>query len=174
MSVTRKQKNEILKDLKERFSRAKSVVFLGFQGMNVKDVMNLRKKFREEKIEYKVARKTLIRIGLKENKAENIENIDLEGPVGVAIGYEDEVAPARLAKEYSKSNNKLKILGGYVLLRYMNAEEMKLLAALPGKDQLRAQLVGAINAPVSGFVNVLVGNIRGLMNVIKAISDSKK
>lgn len=172
--ATRTQKNEVLKDLKERFSRSKSIVFLGFQGMSVKDITDLRSKFRGEKVEYKVAKKTLIRIGLKENKIEDAESIDLEGPVGVAIGYEDEIAPARLAKEYSKSNNKLKILGGYISLKYMNAEEMKLLAALPGKDQLRAQLVGTINAPISGFINVLAGNMRGLVNVIKAIGDSKK
>lgn len=174
MTVTREQKNKTLKDLSERFSKAKSVVFLGFQGLTVKDDMSLRKKLKGENVDYKVAKKTLIKIGLKEAKAEKVDELVLEGPVAVAIGYEDEIAPARLASEFSKTNDKIKILGGYIASKYINAKDMKIFATLPGKDQLRAQLVGTINAPISGFVNVLAGNIRGLVNVIKAIGDNKK
>ena len=64
-------------------------------------------------------------------------------------------------------------MGGFVEMKYMDAVEIKSLALLPGKEQLRAQLVGTINAPVSGFVNVLAGNIRGLVNTLKAIGESK-
>ncbi len=174
MTVTREQKNKTLKDLSERFSKAKSVVFLGFQGLTVKDDMNLRKKLRGENVDYKVAKKTLIKIGLREAKAEKVDELQLEGPVAVAIGYDDEIAPARLTNEFSRTNDKIKILGGYIATKYISAADMKIFATLPGKDQLRAQLVGTINAPISGFVNVLAGNIRGLVNVIKAIGDNKK
>lgn len=174
MAVTRTQKSQIIKDLAEKFSKAKSVVFLGFQGLTVKDDMALRQKMREENIEYKVARKTLIKKGLMDAKVEKADELDLEGPVSVAIGYDDEVAPARIAKEFSKVSDKVKILGGYMASKFLNAGEMKTIATLPGKDQLRAQLIGTINAPVSGFVNVLAGNMRGLVTVLKAYGDSKK
>lgn len=174
MPITRQQKEEIIKSLSEKFSKAKSIVFLGFQGLTVKEDKELRSKLRSENIDYKVARKTLIRRSLKEIKVEGVDDISLEGPVGAAIGYEDEIAPARLANEFAKTNKKLQLLGGFISNKYANAKEIKALALLPGKDQLRAQLVGTINAPISGFVNVLAGNIRGLVTVLKAIGDGKK
>jgi len=174
MAVTKAQKNQTIKDLSEKFAKAKSIVFLGFQGLTVKDDMAFRGKLRTENIDYKVARKTLIKRGLKDAKAEKVDELVLEGPVSVAIGYEDEVAPARIAKEFSKVSDKIKILGGYISSKMLNASEMKVLATLPGKDQLRAQLIGTINAPVSGFVNVLAGNMRGLVTVLKAYGDTKK
>ncbi len=174
MPITRQQKEEIIKSLSDKFSKAKSIVFLGFQGLTVKEDKELRNKLRSENIDYKVARKTLIRRSLREIKIEGVDDISLEGPVGAAIGYEDEIAPARLANEFAKTNKKLQLLGGYISNKYANAKEIKALALLPGKDQLRAQLVGTINAPISGFVNVLAGNIRGLVTVLKAIGDGKK
>ena len=174
MSITRQDKEKIVQNLSDKFSRAKSIVFLGFKGLTVKEDGELRSKLRSEDIDYKVARKTLIKRGLKEVNIEGVEDLELEGPVGTAVSYNDEVAPARLAREYAKTNKKLKLLGGYVSNKYLDAAEIKALSLLPGKDQLRAQLVGTINAPVSGFVNVLAGNIRGLVNVLKAIEDDKK
>jgi len=174
MSITRQDKEKIVQNLSDKFSRAKSIVFLGFKGLTVKEDGELRSKLRSEDIDYKVARKTLIKRGLKEVNIEGVEDLELEGPVGTAVSYDDEVAPARLANEYAKTNKKLKLLGGYVSNKYLDAAEIKALSLLPGKDQLRAQLVGTINAPVSGFVNVLAGNIRGLVNVLKAIEDDKK
>lgn len=174
MSITRQDKEKIIQNLSDKFSKAKSIVFLGFQGLTVKEDNELRKCLRDENIDYKVARKTLIKRSLKEVKIEGVDEIELEGPVGAAVSYDDEVAPARLANEYAKTNKKLKLLGGYISSKYLDAKEIKVLASLPGKDQLRGQLVGTINAPVSGFVNVLAGNIRGLVNVLKAIEDDKK
>ncbi len=174
MSITRQDKEKIVQNLSDKFSRAKSIVFLGFKGLTVKEDGELRSSLRSEDIDYKVARKTLIKRGLKEVNIEGVEDLELEGPVGTAVSYDDEVAPARLANEYAKTNKKLKLLGGYVSNKYLDATEIKALSLLPGKDQLRAQLVGTINAPVSGFVNVLAGNIRGLVNVLKAIEDDKK
>jgi len=174
MTITRQQKEKTIKNLSEKFSKSKSIVFLGFQGLTVKEDTDLRSKLRAENIDYKVARKTLIRRSLKEVNIEGVDDIKLEGPIGAAIGYDDEIAPARIANEFAKTNKKLILSGGYISNKYLDSDEIKALALLPGKDQLRAQLVGTINAPVSGFVNVLSGNLRGLVNVVKAIGDNKK
>ena len=171
--ITKDQKRKIIENLSDKFSKSKAIVFLGFQGLSVKENIELRRKLRDENIDYKVAKKTLIKKGLEDAKVLGDNELDLEGPVAVAVGYDDEVAPARLSNEYAKSNKKLKLLGGFIATKYMDAKEIKALALLPGKDQLRAQLVRTINAPVSGFVNVLAGNIRGLVNVLKAIEEKK-
>ncbi|MEA1937272.1 MAG: 50S ribosomal protein L10 [Patescibacteria group bacterium] len=174
MSITKEQKREIIDDLSGRFSKSKAIVFLGFQGLTAMDNISLRRKLRNEEVEYKVAKKTLLKKGLEEAKFENSKELNLDGPVAVAIGYDDEVAPARLANEYAKENKKLKLLGGFIEMKYLDAVEIKELALLPGKEQLRAQLVGTINAPVSGFVNVLAGSMRGLVNTLKAIGENKE
>ncbi|MDD3190509.1 MAG: 50S ribosomal protein L10 [Candidatus Pacebacteria bacterium] len=172
--ITKGKKKEILQDISERFAKSKSMVFLGFQGVTVKDSMELRRTLKKEGVDYKVVKKTLIKKGLESVNVKGSENFFLEGPVGVAIGNEDEIAPARIAKEFGKKNDKLKILGGVMDFQFIGAEEMKQIASLPSKDQLRGQLVGTINAPVSGFVNVLAGNVRSLLNVLMSISEEKK
>jgi large subunit ribosomal protein L10 len=172
--ITREKKQIILQDITDKFSKAKTVVFIGFQGLTAKDNLALRRKFREEGIDLRVAKKTLIQKGLASVNVKGAEELSLDGSVAVAVGYDDEVAPARIAKEFGKTNDKISILGGVMNFELVGAENMKQIASLPGKDQLRGQLVGTINAPVSGFVNVLAGNLRGLVNVLEAISKEKK
>lgn len=172
--ITREKKREILQDVTDKFSKAKSIVFVGFNGLGAKDTLELRRKFRSEGIDLKVIKKTLIQKGLQGVSVKGAENLSLDGSVAVAVGYDDEVAPARVTKEFGKGNDKIQILGGVMNLELIGAEDMKQIAALPSKDQLRGQLVGTINAPISGFVNVLAGNIRGLVNVLNAISKEKK
>lgn len=172
--ITKEKKKVVLQDLTDRFGKAKSMVFIGFQGLTVKDNIALRRKLRAEGIDYTVAKKTLIKKGLESIKVEGTEKFEAEGPIAVAVGYDDEVAPARITKEFSKTNDKVRIMGGVMNMALIDAESMKQIASLPGKDQLRAQLLATINAPVSGFVNVLAGNIRGLVNVLNAIGEEKK
>lgn len=172
--ITKEKKKEILQDLTDRFSKSKSLVFLGFQGLTVKDNMALRRKLRAEGIDYAVAKKTLIKKGMESVEIQGTENFAPEGPVAVVIGYDDEIAPARIAKEFGKTNDKVQIVGGVMNATVLGAEEMKQIASLPGKDQLRAQLIGTINAPVSGFVNVLAGTMRNLVNVLNAVAEEKK
>jgi len=174
MPITKEKKKEIVNYFEDRFLKSKSVVFFGFQGLTVFESMELKKRLKRENIDCKVARKTLIKIGLNNAKFDNAENLNLEGPVAVAFGYEDEVLPVKLIGEYAKTNKKLKILGGYLLAKYMSTDEMKAVALLPDKNQLRAQLIGTINAPLSGFANVLSGNIRGLVTVLKRVREKKE
>jgi len=174
MPITKQKKNEIIENLSDKFSRAKTIVFLGFQGLKVKESTEIRRKFRSENVDYKVAKKTLIKKSLEKAGIENIDDAELTGPVAVAIGYDDEVVPAKVANECSKTNEKLKILGGIVMNKYKNTAEIEALALLPNKDQLRASFIATVNSPVTGFVNVLRENIRGLVNVLRAVSEKKK
>lgn len=172
--ITKEKKKAILQDLTDRFSKSKSLVFLGFQGLTVKDNQALRRKMRGEGIDYVVAKKTLIKKGMEGVEIKGTENFAPEGPIAVVIGYEDEIAPARIAKEFGKGNDKVQILGGVMNSELIDSESMKQIASLPGKDQLRAQLIGTINAPVSGFVNVLAGVERSLLYVLNAVAEKKK
>lgn len=170
--LTRKQKEKIVKNLAEEIKVAKSVVFSDFKGLPVKDMAVLRRQLREKEVKMQVLKKTLLTIAFKEAGIK-INAKELEGQIAVAVSPKDEIEAAKIIARTAKTNKNLKMVGGFLGKNVLSAEEIKALAKLPSKEELLARLVGALNAPVSGFVNVLAGNMRGLVQVLKAISETK-
>lgn len=173
MAITRQKKEELVAQLVEKLKNAKSVVFTDYRGLTVEELDDVRNKLRTEGVELKVVKNTLFKIASKEAGIELSENATHNHPFAVAFGMEDEVAPAKITFEYSKKNDKLAIVGGVLEGKEISDIMVKSLASLPTKEQLYGQLVGTISAPLSGFVNVLEGNIRGLVNVLSAVKDQK-
>ena len=169
--LTRNQKHELVKELIEKIKAAKSVVFVDFKGLKVKDATILKRSLRAAGVEYVVVRKTLIDIALKNAGIEGANIAKVEGQVAVSLSNLDEVAAAKIIDTFAKTNENVKMLGGVLGTQLMNAAEVKALAKVPSKEQLLGQLVGTLNAPISGFVNVLAGNLRGLVQVLNAISE---
>lgn len=169
---TREQKKQLVKDLAEKIGGSKSIVFADFKGVKVKDLTLLKKEMRNEGVEFKVAKKKLIDIAL-EKEGIDAKTKEMEGQVAITISNVDEVAPAKIIQKFAKTNENLKVLGGVLGKRAMTIEEVKALAKLPSKEELLAKVVGTIKAPISGFVNVMSGNLRGLVQVLKAISENK-
>ena len=169
---TKAQKSEIVKALASKLKASKAVVFSDFKGLKVKDMMSLRKELKGEGVEFGVFKKTLINIALKEAGLE-MDIKKLEGQIALAISSGDEVAAAKIIAKAAKVNENLKIVGGILGVKELSKEEVNALAKLPSKEELLGRLVGTLNAPVSGFVNVLAGNLRGLVNVLKAVADAK-
>jgi large subunit ribosomal protein L10 len=170
------QKETILRDLKEKIKGAKSIIFAGFNALGVKDNENLRAQFRKEKSEYFVAKKTLMNLAFKDAKLDKLNVRDFDGKVAAVFSYEDEVAAAKIIGNFRKDKDKtarIFFLGGLLDGKLMSKEEVEALAMLPGKQELYARLVGSINAPISGFVNALAGNLRNLVYVLKAIEEKK-
>lgn len=175
MPKNKVQKGEILRDLKEKVKKAKSMVFAGFNAFGVKDNENLRAQLRKENSEYYVAKKTLINLALKENKLD-INVRDFDGKVAAIFSYEDEVAPAKILGNFRKDKEKegkIFFLGGFLEGKLLSKDEVEALSKLPSKQELYAKIVGSLNAPISGFVNVLAGNLRKLVYVLKAIETKK-
>ena len=177
MPKTKLQKQEILRTLEKKIKKAKSIVFTEFNSLGVKDNEELRNSLREADSEYMVAKKTLLDIAFKEEKIENLDIKSFEGKIAAVFGYEDEVAPAKIVDEFQNKNEenkeKVRLVAGILENKFLNMTEVTALAKLPSKDELYAKIVGSLNAPISGFVNVLAGNIRGLVNVLKAIEEKK-
>lgn len=175
MPKSKIQKQEIFRDLNERIKKAKSIVFAGFNALGVKDNEMLRSKLREENSEYYVAKKTLLNLALQENKVEVNIN-DLEGKVAAVFSYEDEIASAKILGDFLKNKEKagkVVFLGGILDGKFLNRAEVEALSKLPTKQELYAKLVGSLNSPISGFVNVMAGNLRSLVNVLKAVAEKK-
>lgn len=173
MPKTRLQKNKTIRDLTEKISEAKSIIFAKISGLEVKDNEILRKQLKAENSEFLVAKKTLIRIAFND-KVENFDTKKMDGQIAAIFGYGDEVAPAKVLGKFMKGyEGKIDFAGGILENKFIDALQAIELSKLPSKQELYAKLVGTMNAPVSGFVTVLAGNLRGLVTVLKAIEEKK-
>jgi large subunit ribosomal protein L10 len=172
MAKSKEQKQQAVKTLVDSFDHSKSAVFANFQGLKVSESEELRAKCREQGITYVASKKTLVARVLKE-KGIDVDAKSFDGAVSVLFGVEDEVAPAQIIAEFAKKYPAVSIFGGTLEGAFIDSTKVNELSRLPSKYQLLGQLVGTINAPVSGFVNVLAGNLRGLATVLNAIKEAK-
>ena len=137
-----------------------------------REVEELRAKLREEGMTYRVTKNTLLRLAVANSPAmAKIDPATFTGPMALAFSFDDEVAPARVIFQYAKEHQALEIVGaltgdGHLL----SATEVKALATLPSREQLIAQVVGTIAAPLTGFVGVMAGNVRSIINVLNALA----
>lgn len=154
MAISKQKKQEIVAKLASAMKSAKTLVFVNFKGLKVSDSVVLRNNLKAEKVDYFVAKKTLLKKVLAENKFEGTVP-SLDGEVAMAYGT-DELAPARLTHQFAeKLKEGLKILGGVFNGRYIDSAEMITIAKVPTRPVLLGQLVNIINSPISGFVIAL-------------------
>ncbi|MFA5935840.1 MAG: 50S ribosomal protein L10 [Patescibacteria group bacterium] len=153
MPKTRQQKADIIGKLTREFKDAKSAVFADFQGLTVAKADELRKNMRASNVDYVVAKKSLITRAAKD-AGFDLNAKSFPGMLGVAFGLEDEIAPAKVLGDMSKTTT-LKLVGGIFEGSVVAQEKVVALSKLPSKLQLLGQVVGTIYAPVSAFVRVL-------------------
>lgn len=175
MPKTKQQKEVILRDLDAKLAQSKAVVFASFNTLTVKDIEELRNQLWEEQGEFLAIKKTLLGRALGNLQLVEQPNVKgFDGQVAIIFAYGDQVSPAKLLHKFQKTHeDKIAFLGGILDGQLLSAADVQSLANLPSKLELQTRLVGALNAPVSGFVNVLAGNLRGLVTVLKAVADQK-
>lgn len=167
------KKKQVVEEIKEKIESSQGIVLVDYRGLNVSEASELRKKFREANVDYKVYKNTLMRFAFKEAGLEEF-NEYLTGPNAVAFGMDDPVAAAKVTSEYAKENEKLEIKAGVVDGKIIDIEGVKSLADLPSKEVLIAQVLGGLNGPISGLVNVLQGSIRNLVYALNAVKEKKE
>lgn len=174
MAKTKGQKKAIIDNLSEKIKDSKSMVFVSFDKLTVVENEALRNELKNENSEYITSKKTLLNVSLKNNEHEPLDFTNTKGQVAAILGYEDEVAPAKIVSKFVKTSpDKMSFIGGVLENRFIDSAEVEALSKLPSKDELYAKIVGSINAPVSGFVNALAGNLRNLVYVLKAVEEKK-
>lgn len=172
MPKTRQQKVDIVGRMKEKIARSKAMVFTSVAAFTIKDADGLREKGRALQVESSVTKKNLLLIALKE-AGYMLDEQTLPGSILTSFSYGDEVSAAKMLAEFAKGRDTIKIAGGILEGRFVDAKSVKQLATLPSREQLLGQLVGAINAPRSGFVQVLAGNLRALVGVLNNVAEAK-
>ncbi|MDY0377518.1 MAG: 50S ribosomal protein L10 [Desulfobacterales bacterium] len=166
------EKKQIVEELHQKFEKSKIVIITDYKGLNVEDVSSLRRKFRDANVEYKVVKNTLLVLASKDTDVSVIRDY-FKGPSAVALSYDDPVAPAKVLAEFAKSNPKLEIKVGALSGRLLDLDAINALSALPPREVLLGQVLGAMNAVPAGFVQVLSQIIRQMINVLQAIRDQK-
>jgi large subunit ribosomal protein L10 len=166
--LTKKQKEYLAKDFVEKIKGSKTTVVVDYKGMTVGEISELRNLLREQGIKMQVLKKSIAQVAFTNQKLD-LDVRKMEGQLAFVYGGDDEVSAAKIVHKFAKDNEKLKMLAGVLENKVMAQEEMVSLAKLPGKDELLAKMVGSLKAPVSGFVNVLGGNLRGLVYILQEI-----
>lgn len=169
MAKTRAQKELTVKQLVEKLSTMKALVFISFAGLTVKEATLLRQTLREQQVDFLIAQKSLLRraLGQADLDPEIVDRV--AGSAALAFGYGDEVMPARLLQKFGKDHPAVQLVGGVVQGAWLGAPEVQALAKLPNREELIAKTVWTIQAPLTGLVNVMAGNLRGLLNVLNAL-----
>jgi len=169
MAKTREQKEQIVEEIKQKLDQVKTAVFSTFNNIDVAGQEDLRAKMREKEIVFHVYKKTLINKALEKAGIKSVDVNQYQGNIAIAFSNTDEVEPAKVLVEAGKDWDGLKVQEALINQEHLDQEKAIALAELPSRQELIAKTVGSIAAPLNGFLNVLNGNQRKLVNVLKQI-----
>ena len=165
-------KFEAVELLKDKFERSSIVITTNYTGLPVSEMTDLRRALREANVEYRIIKNTLAYIAADQAGKPAIKEV-IEGPTGIAFGYDDPLGPAKALAGFIRANRSaLAIRGGEMDGKALSVEQVNQLATMPGREELVAQLLMRMNGPVAGLVNVLNGPIAGLARVIQGHVDN--
>jgi large subunit ribosomal protein L10 len=174
-SMPTQEKAAKIDELAEKLGRATVAILMRTEGLKVKDMNELRSKMRAARIEFHIAKNTLLRIAADRNNMTELDKSIFNGQTAVALGYDDEVTAARVVSDYVRTSKvaalKAAILGG----RALTAEQVESLARTPGgKNHVKAQIVGSLQGPLSTTYSLLSAPLRDFCYVIQARAEQLK
>ncbi len=170
MAISKDKKNELVADLTELLSNAKTTVYAKYQGLTVAELQELRKAAREAGVKIKVVKNRLVRVAMNQIAVyKDTDTTGLTGQLLYAISSDDEVAPAKILAEFAKTHKALDLVGGFSDLgKTLSNDEVKSLAAMPSKNELIAQVVAQLLSPVTDSISGLSGGLSGIVSGLEA------
>ena len=168
MALSKDQKKAVVAKISGLLGESKMTVMARYSGTSVKAMQELRSKASGSGTQLHVVKNRLFKIALSSNDTlKQIDTSGLRGQLLYAFNSTDEVAPARAIAEFRLANPQIELVGAITADgQLLSNEDVISMALLPSKDALRAQLAGTVASPLSGLVNVLSGDIRGVLNVL--------
>ncbi len=173
--MNKAQKAETISNLSGKLARAKAAFLVDYKGLNVEQVTKIRKHLSPLDSEMKVVRNTLAKLAIKENDTIDPAFSDsFIGANALIFAYEDVSSPAKALAEFSKEMEELEIKTGVMDGKVLDEAKIKYLATLPGKDELRAQLLATFAAPMTKMVRTMNEVPTGFARVLNAYKTSKE
>ncbi len=167
------KKKKVVAELKEKIESANVVVLADFRGITVKDITGLRKQLYKAESEFRVVKNTLLKRAVEEAGLNDLGS-QLEGPTAMLLGYKDPVEPIKALVEFTQEIEKGEIKSGALGKNIITIEDLLAMSKLPPKEVLLAKVVGGIQAPLYGFVNVLQGVLRKFVYALNAVKEQKE
>ena len=150
--MNREEKSELLSLLNDVFSKAESVVLAEYKGVTVAEADALRNKIREAGASIRVTKNRIAKLAVKDTNFENLADM-FKGPIIMAYAP-DPIAACKACVEYAKENEKFVVVGGALSDKALTLDEIKQLASIPSMDELRAKLIGLLQAPAAKMARV--------------------
>lgn len=171
--ATKAFKNSKVEEIKESISKAKVAIVSDYRGFTVAEITNLRRRLQKENSDYTVVKNTLAKIAIKDTPFEGLGEF-LNGPSAIALGFGDEVAPAKVILQYLKEAKKTnEVKGGVLDGKVISASDVKAISNLPSKQELLAKIMGSLNAPAQGLVGVTNGVAGALVRAVEEVRKQK-
>jgi len=161
-----------VKELSDKLSKAKSIYFTNYLGLNVSDVTSLRKKFFKSNVEYIVVKNTLLRIASDQQKISLGAEL-FTGSTAIAICYDEPVLAAKIIKDFIKDHDLPSIKGILFEGSYLPASEFEKIANLPNKEESLTKITLMLKSPLQNIVNLLNSPMVKLINVLNGLKENK-
>jgi len=170
MALSKDKKNEVVAVVAKLLDASKMTVVVKYEGTTVKALQTLRRQARENGTKVHVVKNRLFKQALKSSKSlKDVDAAELEGMLLYAFNSEDEVAPAQSIATFAKTNPTLEFVAAISADgKLLSADEVKALATLPGKEQLIAQVLATLSAPLNDNISALSGDLHGLLDGVAA------
>ncbi|PKM87808.1 MAG: 50S ribosomal protein L10 [Firmicutes bacterium HGW-Firmicutes-12] len=165
------EKKQVVGQIKETLTKSQSVAIVEYRGLTVAEVTELRAKLRVSRVEMKVLKNTMVKRAADEA---GLELGNIQGPTAWVFSLEDPVAGPKVILEFAKTHDKLVVKGGILQNKVITAQAIKELADLPSREVLLAKVLGSMQSPLTGMVNVLQGPLRKFVYALEALRKEKE
>jgi large subunit ribosomal protein L10 len=170
--MERHEKEARVEELSKQL-KGKGVVLLSdFTGMDVLTATEIRRRFREASVEFRVVKNTLVKRAIEDAGLADLSE-SLKGPNAIVLSKDDPIAPAKILAEFEKKRSTPKIKSGWVESRVLTAAEIRRLAELPSRDVLLAQIAAGFQAPISGFAALLSEMLRRFVSTLDEVAKKR-
>ncbi len=166
------KKETFITEMNGRLKKAKATFLVEYQGLNMESMDKIRGELHKVDVEFQVVKNRLLKLASRDTDSKSIEGLFV-GPCAIAITYDDVVAPAKVLVDLTRDIKTLGIKAGQISGKPMDFNDIKRLASLPGRDQLIAQVMSAMQAVPASMVRVLNGIILKMLYTLKAIEAQK-
>ena len=171
--MNKTEKSSEIKEISDRFSRAKSVVLSEYAGLGVEDLRKLRNNVRRVNGEFKVMKNTLVQKAIETSSYKPMQPF-FKGPIGVVFGYDDPIGAIKAAKEFSEKQKVFRLKGGMIEGKVLDVKDLGVVANLPSRPVMIGQLLSRMQSPLYGLVRTLNGIVNKFVYALNAVKEKKE